>query len=154
MILCYSNLSQLFSYFPIFWSSTNVFCHDTPTKSVWKRLGKNPSEMSSRGMLFLRMGSMHGSWYCYIVLGRNLSCIDTFLAEFVFSKVWSLRKGTTHWLVSLWKQFVHIIVVCRLIYRTVKSRCANLIPLMIYGLLKWMQQFCHPVFGHIFHFMP
>ena len=77
------------------------------------------------------------------------------LAEFVFSKVWSLQKGTKHWLAGLWKQYFHIIVVCRLIYRTVKYRFANdLIPLMIYGLLKWVKQICHPVFGHIFHVMP
>ena len=87
---------------------------------------------------------------------------DTFswralLAEFIFSKVWSLQNCTEHWLVmvGLWKQFFHIIiVVCRLIYKTAKSIiCANLIPFMIYGLLKRVQQFCHPVFGHKVNFM-
>ena len=65
-----------------------------------------------------------------------------------FKKVLSID-----WLVR--EFFFHIIeLVCRLIYRTAKSRCANLIPFMINGLLKWVQQFCHPVFGHKFNFMP
>ena len=75
----------------------------------------------------------------------------TLLAEWKFLKVWSLQRDTKHRLFALWIKFFHIVVLWTLIYRTVKSRCANLIPLMIYGMLKWVQKFCHPGYGHNFH---